>query len=380
MAKKFFHVVGITFAILLGISRFSAAQSTGEIVIGFAGPVTGPVAALGEQMVKGVEMAVADINANGGILGKKLRLIIGDDVCDPKQAVAVANDMVKRKVVLVVGHACSSSSIPASAVYAAEGILQITPASTSVALTDDASKKGWVTVMRTCGRDDQQGTFAGQWLAQNYAGRNIAILNDKSAYGKGLADETKKNMNANGLTEKMFETYNANERDFSALISKMKRARIEVVYVGGYHNDVGLLARQAMEQGLKISIVSGDGLNSSDFWAISGSAGEGTRFSDASSALNLPSAKPIIDKFRNQGYEPEGYTLSSYAAVQAWAAGVVKANSFEGKKVAVALRSMNVDTVIGPLSWDQKGDLKNPSFSWFIWSKGKIIPEAKNNN
>ncbi len=377
MAKNLFSVALAAAMILVAMTRISAAQSQEEVLVGFAGPITGPVAALGEQMVKGVEMAVADINARGGILGKKLRLVIGDDVCDPKQAVAVANDMVKRKVVFVAGHFCSSSSIPASAVYAAEGILQITPASTNILLTDDAAKKGWTTVMRTCGRDDKQGDFAGRWLAQNYPGKNVAILHDKSAYGKGLADETKKNMNAAGLREKMFEAYNANERDFSALISKMKRDKIEIVYVGGYHNDIGLLARQATEQGLKIMIVGGDALNSSDFWAISGAAGEGTRFSDASSALNLPAAKPIVEKFRSQGYEPEGYTLSSYAAIQAWAAGVVQANSFDGKKVAAALRGMNVETVIGTLNWDQKGDLKNPVYAWFVWSKGKFAQEVK---
>ncbi|MBL0338608.1 MAG: branched-chain amino acid ABC transporter substrate-binding protein [Rhodospirillaceae bacterium] len=362
---------------MMSVSYPITGQSQEEILIGVAGPMTGSIAAFGEQLRYGAEQAVADINARGGILGKKLRLVIGDDVCDPKQAVAVANDMVKRKVVFVAGHFCSSSSIPASAVYAAEGILQITPASTNILLTDDAAKKGWTTVMRTCGRDDKQGDFAGRWLAQTYPGKNVAILHDKSAYGKGLADETKKNMNAAGLREKMFEAYNANERDFSALISKMKRDKIEIVYVGGYHNDIGLLARQATEQGLKIMIVGGDALNSSDFWAISGAAGEGTRFSDSSSALNLPAAKPIVEKFRSQGYEPEGYTLSSYAAIQAWAAGVVKANSFDGKKVAAALRGMNVETVIGTLNWDQKGDLKNPVYAWFVWSKGKFAQEVK---
>jgi len=372
MKKNLFKNLMIAFG-LATMPSLAVAQE--EILIGVAGPITGPVAAFGEQMRRGAEMAVADINARGGVLGKKLRLVIGDDVCDPRQAVAVANDMVKRGVVFVAGHFCSSSSIPASAVYAAEGILQITPSSTNVILTDDAAKKGWTTVMRTCGRDDKQGDFAGKWLAKNFANANVAILHDKSAYGKGLADETKKNMNAAGLREKMFEAYNANERDFSALISKMKRDRITVVYVGGYHNDIGLLARQAAEQGLKINIIGGDALNSSDFWAISGPAGTGTRFSDASSALNLPAAKPVVDKFRSQGYEPEGYTLSTYAAIQSWAAGVTKANSFDGKKVAAALRGMSVDTVIGTLGWDAKGDLKNPTYAWFIWKDGKFTQE-----
>lgn len=128
-----------------------------EIAIGVAGPMTGPVAPFGEQVKRGAEMAVADINARGGVLGKMLALEIADDACDPKLAVAVANQLPRKKAVFVAGHVCSSSSIAASAVDNEAGILQITPGSTTPALTDEAAEKGWTNVFRTGGRDDAQG-------------------------------------------------------------------------------------------------------------------------------------------------------------------------------------------------------------------------------
>ena len=205
-------------ALMLGAGMAQAA----DIVVATAGPITGQYASFGEQMKRGAEMAVADFNAAGGVLGKQLVLEIGDDACDPKQAVAVANDFVSKGVAVVAGHFCSGSSIPASSVYAEEDILQITPASTNPALTEDAKANGWYNVFRTCGRDDAQGIVAGKFLAEKYAGKNVAILHDKTAYGKGIADETKKNMNAAGLQEVMYEAYSAGEKDYSALVSKMK--------------------------------------------------------------------------------------------------------------------------------------------------------------
>src|SRR4029078_2879671 len=174
-------------------------------------------------MKRGAEMAVADINAKGGVLGKKLDVTVADDACDPKRAVASANDVVRKGAVFVDGHYCSSSSIPASAVYNEAGVLQITPASTNPPLTDDPAKKSWNNVFRVCGRDDAQGAVAGKYLADHYKGKNVAIVHDKTAYGKGLADETKKAMNAAGLKEAMYEAITQGDKDFSALISKMKQ-------------------------------------------------------------------------------------------------------------------------------------------------------------
>ncbi len=375
------NLIGSTaLAAVLAVGAFGHVSSAKaeDITIAVAGPMTGDLAAFGEQLKRGAEKAVADINAKGGVLGKMLKLEIGDDQCDPKQAVQVANDLVKKGAVFVAGHFCSGSSIPASAVYAEEGILQMTPASTNPALTEDSAAKGITTVFRTCGRDDAQGVFAGPWLAKTYQGKNVAVLDDKSAYGQGLANETAKNFEAAGGKVVLRDTYTAKEKDFSALISKLKDAKIDAVYIGGYHNDVALIARQSAEQGYKADFVSGDALNTAEFWSLSGPAGEGVRYSDAASAVNLDSAKDVVAAFRAEKYEPEGYTLNSYAAIQAWAAGATAAGDTSGEKVAEALRAKGASTAIGDLAWDAKGDLTKVNYAWYVWHDGKAVQEPLN--
>jgi len=344
------------------------AQDTRIAVVG---PITGSNAALGEQMKRGAVLAVEDINAKGGVLGKKLALEVADDACDPKQAVAAANEVAGKKVALVAGHYCSSSSIPASAVYNEAGILQITPASTNPALTDDAAKKGWNNVFRVCGRDDAQGAVAGKYLADNYKSKKIAIIHDKTAYGKGLADETKKAANKLGATEAMYEAITQGDKDFSALISKMKQANIDVIYFGGYQTEAGLIVRQARDQGLKALLIGGDALVTEEFWKITGPAGEGTLMTFAPDPRKVPAAKAVVDKFMATGYNPEGYTLYTYAAIQAFATAAEKAKSVKLDDLSKALHGMTIETVIGPLSWDKKGDITDPKYVFYVWKGGK---------
>ena len=342
-----------------------------DIPIAVVGPVTGSNAALGEQMTRGAKMAVADLNAKGGVLGKKLTLIIADDACDPKQAVAAANDVVGKKVVFVAGHYCSSSSIPASAVYNEAGVLQMTPASTNPALTDEAAKKGWNNVFRSCGRDDVQGGIAGKYLADHFKGKRVAIIHDKTAYGKGIADETKKAMNAAGLSETMYEAITQGDKDFSALISKMKQAKIDAIYFGGYQTEAGLIVRQGRDQGLMAQFIGADALVTEEFWKITGAAGEGTLMTFPPDPRNVPGAKAVVDRFMAEGYNPEGYTLYTYAAIQAFAAAASKSGSVKVDDLSKALKSMTVDTVVGPLSWDKKGDVTDPKYVFYVWKSGK---------
>ncbi|MBI1207833.1 MAG: ABC transporter substrate-binding protein [Azospirillum sp.] len=337
------------------------------IVVGMAGPITGQYATFGEQMKRGAEQAVADINAAGGVLGKKLKLELGDDACDPKQAVAVANDLHRKGVKFVAGHFCSGSSIPASAVYNEEDMLQISPASTNPKLTE----QGFANVLRVCGRDDQQGQVAGAYLAKNYKGKNIAILHDKTAYGKGLADETQKSLNAAGIKEKLYEAYTAGEKDYSALVSKLKQLAIDVAYVGGYHTEAGLIARQMAEQGMSTKIVSGDALVTDEYWAITGPAGEGTMMTFGPDPRNKPTAKALVEKFRAAKIEPEGYTLYTYAAMQIYVEAVKKAKSTDLKKVVKELHSGTFKTVIGDIKFDKKGDITAGAYVWYRWNNGK---------
>jgi branched-chain amino acid transport system substrate-binding protein len=343
-----------------------------DIVVAAVGPMTGQYAVFGEQMKRGAEMAIADINAKGGINGKKLKLEIGDDACDPKQAVAVANQMVSKKVSLVAGHFCSSSSIPASAVYAEAGILQITPASTNPKLTEDAVKSKWVNVFRTCGRDDQQGAVAGGYIADKYKGKKVAIIHDKSTYGKGLADETKKSLNAKGLKEVMYEAINQGDKDFTALISKMKSAGVDLIYLGGYHTEAGLIIRQSREQGFNAVLMSGDALVDNEYWKITGPAGEGTLMTFAPDPRKAPEAKDVVAKFKTQNYDPEGYTLYSYAAIQVFAEALkTTKGNMKVADLSKAIRGHTFKTVIGDLKYDNKGDVSNSKYVFYVWRKGQ---------
>ena len=353
--------------VLLGIDAATAQ----EITIGMAGSITGSYPVLGEQMKRGASMAVADINAKGGVLGKKLALEIADDACDPKQAVAAANQLVEKKVVFVDGHLCSSCSILASAVYNEAGILQITPVSTNAALTDDAAKKGWTNVFRTSGRDDIQGKVAGSYLARHYKGKAVAVIHDEGAYGQGLADETKKAMNAAGLRETMYEAINQGDQDFSALISEMKQANIEAIYFGGYVAGAALLVRRMRDQGLKAQFIGGDALATEEFWKIAGPAGEGTLITFAPDPRKAPAAMAVVDRFMAQEYDPKGFTLYSYAAIQAFAAAAAQANSVKVTDLSRALHRMTVDTVVGPLTWDRKGDVLNFRYVFYVWKAGE---------
>ena len=377
MLKNLLTTTALVAAVAVGAFAMPTVASA-DITIAVAGPMTGDLASFGEQLRRGAEMAVADVNAAGGVNGEQLKLEIGDDQCDPKQAVQVANDLVKKGVVFVAGHFCSGSSIPASEIYSEEGILQMTPASTNPKFTDDPAAKGIKTIFRSCGRDDKQGSFAGPWMAKTYGGKNVAILDDKSPYGQGLANETQKNMEASGLKTALRDTYTQKEKDFSALITKLKDAKIDAVYIGGYHNDVGLMVRQARDQGYKADFISADALNTAEFWSISGPAGEGVRYSDGASAVNLDSAKAVVEKFRAGNYEPEGYTLNSYAAIQAWAAAANIAKATDGEKVAAALHSNKIPTVLGELQWDDKGDLTEVNYAWYVWHDGKAVQEPLN--
>lgn len=349
------------------LSAAAATTAQADILIATAGPMTGQYATFGEQMKRGAMMAVADINRAGGVLGQKLKLEIGDDACDPKQAVAVANKLAADGVVFVAGHFCSSSSIPASKVYTEEGILQISPASTNPKLTDD----GGDNVFRTCGRDDQQGKVAGEYLFKHFKGKKIAFLHDKTAYGKGLADETKATYESLGGKPAMYEAITAGEKDYSAVVSKLKSADIGVIYLGGYHTEAGLIIRQAKEQGYNPILVSGDALVTDEYWKITGDAGEGTLMTFSPDPRKNAVAAPIVKEFQATGYDPEGYTLYTYGAIQAWAQAATAAGSTDTDKVSAELHKGTFKTVLGDIGFDAKGDVTAPGYVFYKWSHGK---------
>jgi len=366
MMKRFAGLMAV-----LGVAAIAASCGGGEedksTPVAVVGPITGQYASFGAQMKNGGELAVEDINAAGGVLGKKLDLEFGDDACDPKQAVAVANQMTGNNVALVAGHYCSGSSIPASKVYTEANIVQISPASTNPAFTDNRAGPN---IYRVCGRDDQQGGVAGKYIASHFSDKKVAFVHDKTAYGKGLADETKKAMNEAGKQEAMYEAITAGEKDYSALVSKLKQANIDLVYFGGYHTEAGLIIRQMRDQGMNTILMGGDALITQEFWSITGPAGEGTLMTFSPDPRKNPAAAEVVKRFKDKGIEPEGYVLYTYAALQAWKQAAEKAKSIESADVVKAMNDTEFDTVIGKFKFNEKGDPNLPPYAVYRWSNG----------
>lgn len=356
--------------LLLAISGLTASRpgaALADISIALAGPMTGSQKVFGEQMQKGAEAAVADINATGGVLGERVVLIIKDDDCKAEAAAAAARELTETPVVMVVGHFCSDASIAAAKIYTARDIVQISPASTAPALTDAGGRN----VFRVVGRDDLQGIVAGRLLATRFAGRKIAILHDGTSYGTGLAEATKAELNKAGVREAVYQVYDPEAANFAELARSLKEAAIEVIYVGGYYTESAKLIRAAHAESYTPQLVSGDALVTDEFWKLTGEAGEGTLMTFYPDPRKNKEAETVVERFRKAGYEPEGFTLYTYGAIQAWAQAAQKAGSTDAKKVIAALRANTFETVLGTIGFDKKGDVTVPGFVWYQWKSGK---------
>ncbi|PXF30341.1 amino acid ABC transporter substrate-binding protein [Pokkaliibacter plantistimulans] len=357
-------------------SSFAAFAAHADIKVGIAGPMTGAYAAFGEQLWKGASQAAEDINAAGGINGEKLVLVKADDACEPKQAVSVANRLVDSdQVAGVIGHFCSSSSIPASEIYDEGGISEITPASTNPQYTE----RGLPGVFRTCGRDDQQGTVAADYIIDKLKATKVAVIHDKDTYGQGLADATKAQLNKRGVTEVMYEGLTRGEKDFNALVTKIRASGAEVVYFGGLHAEAGALVHQLRDQGFTGGFMSGDGITSEEFVTAAGGPKyvDGVYMTFGADPRNNTASADVIAKFRAAGYEPEGYTLYSYAALQVLAAGLKGANG-DKTKVAEWIHGNTVPTVMGDKQYDAKGDLTVSDYVMYEWHADGKYTETTN--
>ena len=357
-------IEAIALAGLLGLGLAQPAQA--QLKLGLAAPITGNSAAFGAQLKNGTTQAVEDINKAGGIGGKTIELSTGDDASDPKQGVSVANKFASEGVKAVVGDFNSGVSIPSSDVYQDAGIIQITPASTAVKFTE----RGYWNTFRTCGRDDQQGAVAGNYIAEKYKGKKVAFVHDKTPYGRGLADETLKALKAKGGKDAMFEGINPGEKDYSALVSKLKQAGVELVYFGGYYTEAGLIIRQMRDQGLQAPLMGGDGMVDKELVAIAGPGAAGTLTTFPPDARKNPDAKDAVAAFKAKGIDPEGYTLYAYAAVQLLKTAIEGTGSTDGQTLADFLhQGKPVKTVIGEISYDKKGDITRPDYVLYEWKK-----------
>jgi len=368
------RILALACSVLLAVAMYSAAAAATKIQIGVVGPMSGPYAAFGAQLRRGVQMAVDEINAAGGINGEKIALVVGDDRCDADRAVTVADQMVAKKVVLVVGHFCSGASIDASKVYALEKIIQISPASTNPVFTEQRPGPG---VFRVVPSDRKQATFAGNYIATKFAGKKIAVVGDDSNFGSSLANGVRKALEAAGQPPAASGSFAGGQKDFVALVGELKAAGVDVVYAGGYHTEIGLLVREMRKQGMTAQLIASDALVTREFWIIARRASEGTLMSFIADPRKNAAAAAIVKKFKARKIVPEGYTLHSYEAVKLWAEAAKSAGSTNFDKTVAGLMKVDADTPIGRVRFDNNGDLMEPQLVWYVWRKGKYRPLEK---
>jgi branched-chain amino acid transport system substrate-binding protein len=351
-----------------------AADAT-AVRIGVAGPVTGGQAKNGEDLVDGTTMAVEEWNAKGGVLGRKIEMVVRDDMADPKLAPTVAGQLVDQKVVGVVGHFNSGSTIPASEIYSKGGVVMITPASTNEYVTD----RKLPTVFRVCGRDDQQSACAAKFVLETLKAKKVAIFDNKTAYGKGLAEGFERNVR--GKAEIVIrEGFDEKERNFRVHLSKLKDAGVDVWYFGGIYEQAAPLLIQARGLGITAPMMSGDGVHGykADFLDKVGAGAEGTLTTFPNTEA-VPGYAAFVQRYKARfaGKDPGPYAIFSYAAATIILEGIAKSGSTEGPKVAAAIHAGKFETPLGPMEFDEKGDVKAAEGgSYVVWSVkgGRHVP------
>ncbi|HEY9273668.1 MULTISPECIES: branched-chain amino acid ABC transporter substrate-binding protein [Achromobacter] len=349
-----------------GLAFASGAQAQ-TIKIGVVGPTTGAVTQYGDMVREGVDTAVERINAAGGINGKKLETVVIDDGCEPKQGPVAANRVVNSKIGFVVGHVCSGATIAAADIYNNEGVVMVTPSATSPALTDG---KNYEFIFRTIGRDDQQGPAAAKFILDKIKPKKVAVLHDKQSYGQGIATAVKNDLEKGGVAVAVFEGINAGDSDYSAVITKLKSQGVDFVYYGGYHPEMGLLLRQAAEQGVKAKWMGPEGTGNPDINAIAGDAVEGMLLTLPADFTQNAGNADIVKAFEAKKRNASGaFQMTAYTATQVIADGIKGAGSDDPTKVAKYLHANSFDTPIGKVSWNKQGDLTNFQFDVFTWHK-----------
>ncbi|WP_448588957.1 branched-chain amino acid ABC transporter substrate-binding protein [Thermodesulfobium sp.] len=380
---KRFGFYGLFF-VLIVVGAFLIAGCAGQqnkpagesnvIKIGFAAPLSGSQAEMGTYLKNGALMAIDKINAKGGINGKKLELVAMDDKADPKEAVSVAQKFAADpSIVAVIGHLNSGASIPASAIYHQAGLVMVSPSSTNPKLTE----QGFNNVFRVCTTDAMQGPFAAKFVKDKLKKDTAVVLDDKTAYGQGLADEFAKAFQADGGKVLMREGINQGDKDFTALLTKIKSVNPQVIYFGGMYPEAGQMVKQMKSLGMnKIDFVSGDGVEDPAFIKIAGADANGTYASNVGPAIEkVPGSKEFIDEYTKKFGNPPGpYALFGYDAALAVITALEKAPKPDRADVLKVMPTVSFEGMLGKTSFDSKGDTTNKILTMFVVKDEKWQP------
>ena len=366
-------ILSLCVILLIALTAFVGCQKdAGVIKIGVAGPHTGDLASYGIPTVKAAELVVADWNANGGVLGKQIELVVEDDVCDPKVAPDVATKLIGEGVVGVIGHICSGATEAALGIYLDSNIPVISPSATNPPLTQSGAYPNF---FRTIAPDDAQAVLEVNFVLNTLGKTKIAVLHDKQSYGKGLAEFAKTFIEQSNKGEVvLFEGIQADSVDYSAVINKVENSGADAIIYGGYHPEASKLVSQMKEKGINLVFVSDDGVKDDTFIEVAGDAAEGVYASGPNDTTQDPIAvKAKNDHVAKYSEEPGAFFYNAYAATQAMLNAISKAGSTDYEKIRSALMSNYVDTALGKISFDEKGDAIGVGFSMFQVQNGVYV-------
>lgn len=353
------------------------AKAPETIKIGVTGPISGEWALEGQGFVKAVKLLADQVNAKGGVLGRQIEIVEGDDKGDPKEAALVAQKMVASKVTAVLGSYNSSATEPASQIYDEAKLLHITPSSTATRLTE----KGYKMFFRTCFLDNRQGLFAAEFITGTLGKKQVALIHDNTTYAKGLADWTQKFLEEKGATVVFNDAITPKEKDFTPTLTKLKGLNPEVIYFTGYFSEGGLLARQAKELGIKAVFMAGDANNNPDFVTNAGlDAANGVFITTLPMPQDLPynEAKQFVADYKAKyGKDPESiWALTEADAFRVVVEAIEKTQSTDSAKLAEYLHTQLKDFpgITGPITFDEKGDRKGAvHVAYQINEKGEFV-------
>ncbi|CAB1367494.1 branched-chain amino acid ABC transporter substrate-binding protein [Denitratisoma oestradiolicum] len=348
----------------------SAAGDT--VKIGMAAPLTGSQSDIGLDIQRGTQLGIDDLNAQGlEINGRKLKfeLLSEDDEANPAKATTVAQKLVDAKVVAVVGHFNSGASIPASKIYADAGIPQVSPGSTAPRYT----QQGYATTFRVVANDDQQGPAAASFLVHSLKAKKVAIIDDSTAYGQGLASTFEAAVKAAGVEVVAHEHTTDKDTDFAAILTKIKGKQPEYLFFGGIYSQGAPMAKQMKALGLDVPLIGGDGIQTPKFIEVAGAAAEGSYASIPGLPKDqMPGGKAFLEKFQARyNKQVELFAPMGYDAVFVLAEAMKRAGSTEPAKVLPELKKTRYNGVIGPIEFDDKGDLKNGPITINVVKNGK---------
>ncbi len=343
-----------------------------EIKLTLVGPLSGSMAAQGDELQSGANAAVAEINASG-LLNDKLAISYEDDACNATQATSVANKVVAKPPVAVIGHLCSAATLAAAPIYGEAGLPQLT-FSSNTAITES----GWKHLFRLVGRDDRQAPDLVVYImAHHNKDAKIAVLDDKGSWGLAFADMAAMGFGAGGYAVTVRDSITSGQKDFSSLITKLKTQNVNVVVMGLYVAEAALLVRQAREQGFTGEFFGGDPIQTPEFAKIAGPAADGVKQTGLFNPASTEQGKKLVEKLHAETKSIGIYTYYAYAAVQTMAEAIKQAGSTNKDAIIAALRTGKFPSMLGTLSFDGKGDVNDFKYHVYEWKNGDVAEIAK---